>query len=88
MLSVSVSAYSDRIDLWVSPIRDEFNMDRWQTLVRSIKIYNNSNEEHTIYMSSEDCAADADYGAPECTVFSWATNEKDIEKHLLGLLHE
>jgi hypothetical protein len=73
-------AYSDRIDLWVSPIRDEFNMDRWQTLTRSIKLYNNSNEAQTIYMSSEDCEADANYGAPECTIFSWSTNEKDIEK--------
>jgi hypothetical protein len=73
-------AYSDRIDLWVSPIRDEFNMDRWQTLTRSIKLYNNSNDAQTIYMSSEDCEADADYGAPECTTFSGSTNEKDIEK--------
>ena len=80
IFSEQIFAFSDRIDLWVSPIRDEFNMDKWQTLIRSVKLYNNSNEPQTIYMSSEDCEAEADYGAPECTLFSWSTNEKDIEK--------
>ena len=80
ILSESIFAFSDRIDLGVSPIRDEFNMDRWQTLTRSIKLYNNSDDTQIVYISSEDCAADADYGAPECTTYSGWTNEKDIEK--------
>lgn len=76
----ATSAVSDRIDLWVSPIRDEFTMNRGQNLTRYIKVYNNTDETQTLYMSAEDCLAGSDYGSPECVAFNNPTWEKDIEK--------
>jgi len=73
-------AVSDRIDLWVSPIRDEFTMNRGQNITRYIKVYNNTNETQTLYMSAEDCLAGSDYGSPECIPFNNPNWEKDIEK--------
>gem|GEM_PF-5806550 len=45
-------------------------MNRGQNITRYIKVYNNTNETQTLYMSAEDCLAGSDYGSPECIPFN------------------
>lgn len=50
----------------VSPIRDEFNIERGAPTVRTLQYSNNSDSPYTIYISIEDCTPSGNYGTPIC----------------------
>ena len=55
-----------RIDMSVSPIRDEFTVERGVSEVRTLQYSNNSDGPYTIYVTIEDCAPSGNYGTPIC----------------------
>lgn len=67
----------DRIDMSVSPIRDEFTATPWTPITRSITYSNNSDTPYAIYITIEDCVPSGNYGTPICriTTGSWVNSE-------------
>lgn len=58
---------SDRIEMGVSPIKHEMIVNPGQTIAKTITFYNNADIPYNLYLSSEDCRADTDYGTPKCS---------------------
>lgn len=50
-----VHALDNRIDMGISPIRDEFTAAPGTTIKRTIKYYNNGGAPTLIYITTEDC---------------------------------
>lgn len=55
-----------RIDMSVSPIRDEFTAIPGTPISRNIQYTNNSNAPYLVYITTEDCVPSGDYGTPIC----------------------
>ena len=55
-----------RIDMSVSPIRDEFTVERGVSEVRTLQYSNNSDGPYNIYVTIEDCTPSGNYGTPIC----------------------
>lgn len=63
--------YADsRIDMWISPIRDEFSVQAGWSMQRTIKFYNNSTSPTLVYITTEDCVQGENYSAPKCRSFA------------------
>jgi hypothetical protein len=77
-LEVSAAGAGNRIDMGVSPIVDEFQIEKGQTLTRTVKFFNNSDTPYTIYISAEDCTPGTNYGTPQCRPYTGTGT--DIEK--------
>lgn len=50
----------------VSPIRDEFAIERGIPTTRTIQYSNNSDVPYNIYVTVEDCTPSGNYGTPIC----------------------
>ncbi len=93
LLSVSVPyglyAIWGNIEIGVSPPRHEFSIGTGKTVIREIKVFNNSTTDtYTIRLSSWDCVADSSNGTPICrnytgtgsdpkSLSSWMRFERD-----------
>ncbi len=64
-VTYAVGAWS-RIDMAVSPIRDEFTAFPNTPITRTVQYTNNSDVPYAIYMTVEDCEPSGDYGTPIC----------------------
>lgn len=60
------AANGDRIDMSVSPIRDEFTLTGSTSTTRSLQYSNNSDKSYVIYVTIEDCVPSGNYGTPLC----------------------
>jgi hypothetical protein len=56
----------DRINMAVSPIRDEFNAPAWTAIQRQVTFYNNADVPYSVYITTEDCQPGTNYGTPIC----------------------
>lgn len=65
--SVSAVGEGNRIDMAVSPIRDEFTVTPGTPINRTVQYNNNSDTPYVIYMSVEDCQPSGNYGTPICS---------------------
>ena len=54
----------------VSPIRDEFTVERNTSITRTVQYSNNSDTPYNIYISIEDCTPSGNYGTPICKLAS------------------
>lgn len=69
VVTAPVSA-DNRIDMGISPIRDEFTADPGTTVKRSVKFFNNGSTPTLIYVTTEDCVQGENYGTPKCRAYS------------------
>jgi hypothetical protein len=69
-LSTSYAVWENRIDMGISPIRDEFSVTPGSSTKRTIKFYNNSASPSLVYITSEDCVQGENYGAPKCRAYA------------------
>jgi len=65
MLSAATPG-GQRIDMSVSPIRDEFTIERGESASRTVQFSNNSDVPYPIYVTAEDCVPGGNYGTPIC----------------------
>ncbi len=61
----------DRINMTVSPIRDEFTAPNGTTVNRQVTFYNNADVPYTVYITTEDCEPWTNYWTPICHPASW-----------------
>lgn len=61
-----------RIDMSVSPIRDEFTVEKGTPLTRTLQYTNNSDLPYNIYVTVEDCSPSGNYWTPICKSASWS----------------
>jgi len=54
----------------VSPIRDEFTVERGAPITRTLQYSNNSDGPYNIYVTIEDCTPSGNYGTPICKLAS------------------
>ena len=74
-VSLFAVSVSDRIEMWVSPIRHEFTVTPWLAVQKVITFYNHADVPYTLYMSTEDCTADSLVGTPKCRTGSSAIGD-------------
>jgi hypothetical protein len=65
-IALFAAAVSDRIEMGVSPIKNEFTVTPGVTTQRVITFYNNADIPYNIYLTAEDCTADSLVGTPKC----------------------
>lgn len=71
------SALDTRVDMGISPIRDEFVADPGTTVKRTVKFYNNGGSPTLIYITIEDCVQGENYGTPKCRSFAGSGTSPD-----------
>jgi hypothetical protein len=64
--TLSAANEGDRIDMSVSPIRDEFTITGSTSMTRTLQYSNNSDKPYIIYVTVEDCVPSGNYGTPIC----------------------
>ncbi len=71
LLPVSTVALGANIEIGVSPPRHEFSIGTGKTIVREVKVFNNSSTDaYTVNLSSGDCVASTVDGTPICHNYS------------------
>lgn len=71
IIPFSIFALGGNLEIGVSPPRHEFSIGTGKTVIREIKVFNNSSTDtYTIVLSSGDCVADSVQGTPICHNYS------------------
>ncbi len=71
LIPVYASAISTNLEIWVSPPKHEFTIGTGKTIVREVKVFNNSaTDTYTVRLSAGDCVADQSDGTPICHNYS------------------
>lgn len=70
IINMNISLYAlgdwDRINLAITPIRNDVTVEKGDNTVWSVTLYNNSDIPYSFYMSAENCTT-TNYQSPICT---------------------